>query len=40
MPSLRWKLYSTGGTAKTLKENSIECREISDVTEFPEILNG
>ncbi|MCA6071770.1 MAG: bifunctional phosphoribosylaminoimidazolecarboxamide formyltransferase/IMP cyclohydrolase [Endomicrobium sp.] len=40
MPSLRWNIISSGGTAKTLKENSIECREISDVTEFPEILNG
>ncbi|MDR0800147.1 MAG: bifunctional phosphoribosylaminoimidazolecarboxamide formyltransferase/IMP cyclohydrolase [Endomicrobium sp.] len=37
---LGWNIISSGGTAKTLKENSIECREISEVTEFPEILDG
>ncbi|MCA6070676.1 MAG: bifunctional phosphoribosylaminoimidazolecarboxamide formyltransferase/IMP cyclohydrolase [Endomicrobium sp.] len=40
LKSLGWNIISSGGTAKTLKENSIECREISDVTGFPEILNG
>ncbi|MDR1926420.1 MAG: bifunctional phosphoribosylaminoimidazolecarboxamide formyltransferase/IMP cyclohydrolase [Endomicrobium sp.] len=37
---LGWNIISSGGTAKTLAENSIECQEISDVTGFPEILNG
>jgi phosphoribosylaminoimidazolecarboxamide formyltransferase/IMP cyclohydrolase len=37
---LGWNIISSGGTAKTLKENSIECREISEVTGFPEILDG
>jgi phosphoribosylaminoimidazolecarboxamide formyltransferase/IMP cyclohydrolase len=37
---LGWNIISTGGTAKVLAENSIKCQEISDVTGFPEILNG
>lgn len=38
--SLGWDIISSGGTAKTLKDNSIECAEISEVTGFPEILDG
>ncbi|MDR3195870.1 MAG: bifunctional phosphoribosylaminoimidazolecarboxamide formyltransferase/IMP cyclohydrolase [Endomicrobium sp.] len=37
---LGWNIISSGGTAKTLKENSIDCKEISEVTGFPEILDG
>ncbi|GHT47719.1 bifunctional purine biosynthesis protein PurH [Endomicrobiia bacterium] len=37
---LGWNIISSGGTAKTLKENCIECREIAEVTGFPEILDG
>jgi phosphoribosylaminoimidazolecarboxamide formyltransferase/IMP cyclohydrolase len=37
---LGWNIISSGGTAKTLKENSIKCREISEVTGFLEILDG
>ncbi len=33
-------IISSGGTAKTLKENGIPCKEVSDVTGFPEILDG
>jgi phosphoribosylaminoimidazolecarboxamide formyltransferase/IMP cyclohydrolase len=33
-------IISSGGTAKTLKENAVDCREISDVTGFPEMLDG
>lgn len=33
-------IISSGGTAKTLSENGIPCREISEVTGFPEILDG
>ncbi|GHT16743.1 bifunctional purine biosynthesis protein PurH [Endomicrobiia bacterium] len=40
LKNLGWNIISSGGTAKILKENSIECREISEVTEFPEILGG
>jgi phosphoribosylaminoimidazolecarboxamide formyltransferase/IMP cyclohydrolase len=35
-----WNIISSGGTAKILKENAIECKEISDITNFPEILDG
>jgi phosphoribosylaminoimidazolecarboxamide formyltransferase/IMP cyclohydrolase len=37
---LGWNIISSGGTAKILKEKFIECREISEVTGFPEILDG
>jgi phosphoribosylaminoimidazolecarboxamide formyltransferase/IMP cyclohydrolase len=40
LKNLGWNIISSGGTAKILKENSVECREISEVTEFPEILDG
>jgi len=38
--NLGWNIISSGGTAKILKENSVQCREISEVTGFPEILDG
>lgn len=40
LKSLGYNIISSGGTAKKLKENSIECKEISDVTGFPEMLDG
>ncbi len=40
LKSLGFNIISSGGTAKTLKDNKIECREISDVTGFPEMLDG
>ncbi|MCL2390949.1 MAG: hypothetical protein FWC88_05950 [Endomicrobia bacterium] len=40
LKSLGWDIISSGGTAKTLKDNKIECREISEATGFPEILDG
>jgi len=40
LKALGWNIISSGGTAKTLKENKIECAEISSVTDFPEILDG
>ncbi|HMI76959.1 MAG TPA: bifunctional phosphoribosylaminoimidazolecarboxamide formyltransferase/IMP cyclohydrolase [Buchnera sp. (in: enterobacteria)] len=33
-------IFSTGGTYKILKNSGIHCTEISDYTEFPEILHG
>ena len=33
-------IISTGGTSKTLQENGIEVIGISEVTGFPEILDG
>lgn len=38
--ALGYDIISSGGTAKKLKENSINCKEISDVTGFPEMLDG
>lgn len=40
LKALGWNIVSSGGTAKTLKENSVECKEISEITGFPEILDG
>jgi len=37
---LGWELISTGGTARTLRENSIPVRDVADVTQFPEMLDG
>ncbi|CAN5686154.1 bifunctional phosphoribosylaminoimidazolecarboxamide formyltransferase/IMP cyclohydrolase [soil metagenome] len=34
------KIISTGGTAKTLRENQIEVTEVADVTGFPEMMDG
>lgn len=35
-----FEILSTGGTAKTLKENGIKVTGVSDVTGFPECLDG
>jgi phosphoribosylaminoimidazolecarboxamide formyltransferase/IMP cyclohydrolase len=40
LKNLGWDIISSGGTAKVLKENSVKCRKISEVTGFPEILDG
>lgn len=37
---LGWDLVSTGGTAKVLRDAGITVREISDLTGFPEMLEG
>ncbi len=34
------ELISTGGTAKLLRENNIPVREVAEITEFPEMLDG
>jgi phosphoribosylaminoimidazolecarboxamide formyltransferase / IMP cyclohydrolase len=34
------ELISTGGTAKLLRDNAIPVREVSEVTGFPEMLDG
>ncbi len=34
------EILSTGGTAKTLKENNIPVVDVSDYTNFPEIMDG
>ncbi|HKL43202.1 MAG TPA: bifunctional phosphoribosylaminoimidazolecarboxamide formyltransferase/IMP cyclohydrolase [Clostridia bacterium] len=40
LKALNVEIISTGGTAKLLKENNIEVTGITEVTEFPECLDG
>ena len=40
LQELNVHLISTGGTAKTLRENGINITEVSDFTGFPEMLDG
>lgn len=35
-----WDLVSTGGTAKALRDATVPVRDISDLTGFPEMLDG
>jgi phosphoribosylaminoimidazolecarboxamide formyltransferase/IMP cyclohydrolase len=37
---LGWNLISTGGTAKALREAGVKVRDVSDVTHYPEMLDG
>jgi phosphoribosylaminoimidazolecarboxamide formyltransferase/IMP cyclohydrolase len=34
------EIVSTGGTAKLLRENGLEARDVADLTGFPEMLDG
>ncbi|MGL5904315.1 MAG: bifunctional phosphoribosylaminoimidazolecarboxamide formyltransferase/IMP cyclohydrolase, partial [Cetobacterium sp.] len=38
--SLNYEIISTGGTKKTLDEAGIKTLSISDITNFPEIMDG
>jgi phosphoribosylaminoimidazolecarboxamide formyltransferase/IMP cyclohydrolase len=38
--SMGWDIISTGGTAKALRENGIKVQDVSELTGFPEILEG
>lgn len=40
LKELSWEIISTGGTARYLKDMGIEVKEVSQVTGFPEILDG
>lgn len=40
LTQLGYQILSTGGTAKAIKEAGIEVTLVSDVTKFPEIMNG
>ena len=40
LASLGFELYSTGGTLEALREAGIEAGPVSDLTGFPEILDG
>ncbi len=35
-----YEILSTGGTARVLKENGLEVIDVSEVTEFPEMMDG
>ena len=38
--TLGWDLVSTGGTAKALRAAGVNVRDVSDMTHFPEMLDG
>jgi phosphoribosylaminoimidazolecarboxamide formyltransferase/IMP cyclohydrolase len=38
--AIGWDLVSTGGTAKALRTAGVAVRDVSDVTKFPEMLDG
>jgi phosphoribosylaminoimidazolecarboxamide formyltransferase/IMP cyclohydrolase len=38
--ALGWELVSTGGTARTLREAGLAVRDVSEVTGFPEMMDG
>jgi phosphoribosylaminoimidazolecarboxamide formyltransferase / IMP cyclohydrolase len=40
LTKLGWDLISTGGTAKALRAAGVNVRDVSDVTHFPEMLDG
>ena len=40
LSALNIHLLSTGGTAKTLREAGIAVQDVSEVTGFPEIMDG
>jgi phosphoribosylaminoimidazolecarboxamide formyltransferase/IMP cyclohydrolase len=40
LAALNVELLSTGGTAKTLREAGVPVRDVSEVTGFPEIMDG
>ena len=40
LAAMGWEILSTGGTAKALREAGIDVMNVSDVTGFPECLDG
>lgn len=40
LTELDFELYSTGGTKKVLEEHDIPVKSVSDLTQFPEIMDG
>src|SRR4051812_11245663 len=35
-----WEIISTGGTAKAMTENGVECIDVATITGFPEMMDG
>jgi phosphoribosylaminoimidazolecarboxamide formyltransferase/IMP cyclohydrolase len=40
LTKMGWDLISTGGTAKALREAGVNVRDVSEITHFPEMLDG
>ncbi len=40
LAALGWELISTGGTARVLRDAGLKVRDVSEVTGFPEMLDG
>src|SRR5215510_5332535 len=40
LAALGWELVSTGGTAKTLRQAGLNTIDVSEVTGFPEMMDG
>ena len=40
LAALGVELVSTGGTSKALKEAGLEVKDVSDLTGFPEMMDG
>ncbi|HVA58097.1 MAG TPA: bifunctional phosphoribosylaminoimidazolecarboxamide formyltransferase/IMP cyclohydrolase [Gemmatimonadaceae bacterium] len=40
LTALGWELISTGGTSRTLRAAGLKVRDVSEVTGFPEMLDG
>ena len=40
LTELDYELYSTGGTKRTLEEADINVKSVSELTQFPEIMDG
>jgi phosphoribosylaminoimidazolecarboxamide formyltransferase / IMP cyclohydrolase len=40
LQKLGWKLLSTGGTSKALRAAGLDVRDVSEMTKFPEMLDG
>jgi phosphoribosylaminoimidazolecarboxamide formyltransferase/IMP cyclohydrolase len=38
--NLGFELVSTGGTSKAIRDAALPCKDISDITQFPEMLDG
>ena len=40
LASLKIEIISSGGTAAFLRENNVPCKDVSDITGFPELFEG
>src|ERR687890_1427413 len=40
LATLRWELVSTGGTARALRDAGLTVQDVSEVTGFPEMMDG